>query len=144
MPDTSIPIENGHAFIKNVQALISIFGRWPSFHDAEVCRLRLDRDGTCLEMEVYIFAVGRAIDERGHYKRSNESLLTLRFCEIEDVHLEGFNHQNVIASLTLRKDQRIDVELESIFGLGGKFSCGAVEVVKVVPYVQTPSRTPEH
>jgi len=32
-------------FVKNADVLINIFGYWPSFHDAEVLTMRLDRAG---------------------------------------------------------------------------------------------------
>jgi hypothetical protein len=46
------------ANIQNEQALISIFGRWPSFHDATIISILLDRegeDGPSLEARVHVF-----------------------------------------------------------------------------------------
>jgi hypothetical protein len=114
---------------------MAIFGAWPSFHDAEICRARLDRNGPWIEFEIFVFSTTRTTDERGFYKRINETLVTLRFDEIEDLVLEGFNHQNVLASLTIERTQKINVVLDPIFGLGGKFSCTGVEVVRAAPYV---------
>ncbi len=108
---------------------MAFFETWPTFHDAEVRKLRLDREGVCLELEVYVFTTGRDTDERGFYRLSAECLLTLRFYEVEEVKLEGFNHQNVLFSLTVAKEQRFEVELESIFGISGTFSCSVIEVV---------------
>lgn len=127
--------EDPRTFVTNADQLVSVFGKWPSFHDAEVQKVRLDRNGTCLEIVVFVFTTNRETDESGYFIRLNQSLLTIRFGEIEDMELDGFNHQNVLAAITFHKGQRIEVEIHPIFGLGGKFACASVEITNVEPYV---------
>ncbi len=45
--------------IAGAERVLDIFGAWPSFHDAEVLSLRLDRSGLSggpeLEAEIHVF-----------------------------------------------------------------------------------------
>lgn len=53
--------------VENAAALEAIFGRWPSFHDAEVLRVALDRsgdDGPTLELVVHVFVMTGEVDAR--------------------------------------------------------------------------------
>jgi immunity protein 50 of polymorphic toxin system len=79
--------------------LIERFGGWPSFHDAEVLSLRIDRyhdrpfgdRPPSLTLEVQLAtAPGVGAD--------NEvpPTVTLVFSGVGDLDLEGFNHQNVL------------------------------------------------
>jgi len=120
--------------IQNAQKVVAVFGKWPSFHDAEVCSLRLDRKGVSMEADIYVFSTASSVDKGGYYTRLNESVITLRFVQIEDLEMDGFNHQNVIASLTVQGQGRLSIMFEPIFGLGCRLTCSAVEVVSVVPY----------
>lgn len=127
---------NIYAYIKNAELMIRFFETWPTFHDAEVLKLRLDRKGVFLELDIYVFSGSRDTDRKGFYRHFKECLLTLRFHEIDEMQLEGFNQQNVLASLTVDKGERFEVELEPIFGLGGTFSCSAIEVVSAQAMAQ--------
>ena len=53
-PEKSAP----PAHFENEEKLIDIFGYWPSFHDAEILRIRLDRagsDGPSLTADIHVF-----------------------------------------------------------------------------------------
>jgi hypothetical protein len=97
--------------IGNSEALTEIFGRWPSFHDAEVIALRLDREagegGTpALELGVHLWEMTNDVDPDGFYVRRHHTITTLRFADIDDLDLGGFNGQNVIADLTIKEVTR--------------------------------------
>src|SRR4051812_30983612 len=85
---------------------IAVFGRWPSFHDAEVLRLSLDRrspTGECeptLDAIVHTWEMTSEIDPAGHYMMRNHVLVHLRFLGIDELKLDGFNAQNVLFALT--------------------------------------------
>ena len=130
----SVSPEYIEAFVKGAEKLISVFGSWPTFHDAEVCGARLDRQGPCLD-DIFVFQTSRVTDESG-FKRFNKTVVTFRFSEVEEILLEGFNHQNVLAALTLCNGKKIDVTLHSIFGLDGHFSCQTVEISNVVTLLE--------
>jgi hypothetical protein len=115
------------------EKLTSIFGEWPSFHDAEVLRFALDRsgaEGPTLEAEVHLFAVTSDVDATGHHILKNHTRVTLRFTEVAVCDLEGFNHQNVLFSLTTsnldpatNEGRRLQVELSASYGLSATFQC---------------------
>jgi hypothetical protein len=58
--------------IYGAELVTAIFGSWPSFHDAEVVRLRLERtekydSGPSLHTDVHTFEVTSDIDVQGRY-----------------------------------------------------------------------------
>lgn len=90
------------------------------FHDAEVLRVSLDRDGPSLEMEIELFAqMPEARVER------------LRFTEVSEVEIGGFNEQNVLFDVKAERDAEgvWAVRLDSSYGVGGEFKCRTVERV---------------
>ena len=94
------------AFVANTAKVISIYGGWPTFHDAEVLSLSLDRGDLpkiepSMVVRVWTFKVHRdQIDSNGYYRRTDYSIVTLRFNRPDDLSIEGFNHQNVLAQIT--------------------------------------------
>jgi hypothetical protein len=135
--------------INNAEELEARFGRWPSFHDAEIQALRLDsgqrsQSTPTLELGVHVFAVAPASQENS-YSFGLHTLVTLEFADIEDLELWGFQHQNVLSDLVIRdlshdigKKASVQVELPTSFGLGGRFRCRQVAVVAVETFVPGP------
>ena len=136
------------AKIQNSHLLTDIFGRWPSFHDAEVLRILLDRDetklfSTSLEAKIHVFEMTPEIDERKSYVLKNHVAVTIRFIEIYNLSMNDFNHQNVLQGLNIddisdRRLERIkfEVSFEGIFGVSAKLQCNSISVVSVEPYVR--------
>ena len=134
--------------IQNGYLLTDIFGRWPSFHDAEVLRITLDRGeaqsfGPYLQATIHVFEMTSQIDERGRYVLKNHVAVTFRFIEIYELNLEDFNQQNVLQGLYFvdvsdRQMERIkfEVSIEGIHGVTAKFQCNSVKVESVEPYVR--------
>ena len=61
---------------ENSSALESIFGRWPSFHDAEMLRVVLDRsgdEGPTLEAVIRVFEMTSDVDPKGYYVLKNHT-----------------------------------------------------------------------
>lgn len=89
--------------IINSSRLEEIYGGWPSFHDAEIHEIKLQRnikeDGAFLELIIHLYEMTPDVDKKGYYKLAKHNLVTIRFEEITDMQLEGFNHQNVILDL---------------------------------------------
>jgi hypothetical protein len=121
-----------YKFIRNHESLVSRFGEWPSFHDAEVVWLRLDRAGPSVEVAIYVFRTPGQLDENGYFKRLDESIVQLRFSGVSELSISDLNEQNVLGGLTLQCDSdKVRVRLHPLYGLGGEFSCESVEVVGV-------------
>ena len=93
--------------IKNNERLTSVFGCWPSFHDAEVIWLRLDRrvtslgDGPTVETLIHTFEMTNEVSTEGFYVLRNHVLVHLRFSKVMQPILEGFNCQNALLGLSI-------------------------------------------
>jgi hypothetical protein len=135
--------------IGNAQRLTSIFGRWPSFHDSEVHRVVLDRSrtaGPSLEVTIHLFEVTPDLTPAGTYVLNHHTLVTIRFDEVVLELLGGFNAQNVLARLELTPiahsqidplefpSSRLQVVMESSYGMTAQFECAAAEITEVRPY----------
>ncbi len=134
--------------IKNGNLLTDIFGQWPSFHDAEVLKVILDRApsrqfcGPTLEAHIHVFEMTSEIDEEGFYKLTKHTLVQLAFLEVYELSLTDFNHQNVLLALGIVdiSDRQLEcIKFEVIFssswGVAAKFQCAAVEVRSVQPFI---------
>lgn len=130
--------------IDNAEKLIARFGRWPSFHDAEVLRVEMGRgpphapDSTSLLITIHVWETATEYSDDIHYEfaHKNDTVVTFHFQDITELALDGFNLQNVIDDLAVVSDgaskkHPLKVEIESIFGLGGSFRCARAEVVSV-------------
>ena len=94
------------SFIDKSEKLANIFGYWPSFHDAEVLDLHLWRGHIDRENKVYKFPVltlkihawelTSEVDSNGYFVLRHHTLVMLRFRDVKDFRMEGFNQQNAI------------------------------------------------
>lgn len=136
-----------HERIEGAEKLVAVFGYWPSFHDAEVLWLRLDRRpvledifGPTLEVMVHTFEITSEIGPDGAYVLRHHVLVQLRFHFVDLVKLRDFNHQNALYGIRfkdIRANQwelaNYEISLDGAWGLVGSFICKAVEVVDVTP-----------
>ena len=127
------------------EKLISLFGRWPTFHDAEVYSFELQRSGgTPLTSPVCSVTIALSYLERGAPTEHDGPLVVLRFFDVCDLRLVGFDHQNSILGLqivlcdTTTKPHPLpshvyDVSFLAVHELGfsASFTCSRVEVVSV-------------
>ena len=133
--------------IDGIEKVVSIFGYWPSFHDAEVIWLRLDRGDIdagvrpSLEMKVHTWEMTSDIGLDGYYVLRNHVLVEFRFDGIDELSLEAFNLQNVLFGLEIKSgrdrgvpDVNLLVDLDPSFGLGGSFVCRTATVKQVERY----------
>jgi len=133
--------------IAGAKQLVAVFGYWPSFHDAELLWLRLDRRahsdgcyGPTLETLVHAFEMTSEVDADGYYVLRHHVLVHLRFLDVMELRLDGFNYQNALMGLTFTdlRDRQMErvrwaVHFNSAFGVDASFQCYAIEVVSVVP-----------
>lgn len=126
--------------VVNSEALISAFGFWPSFHDAEVHSAILDR-GDALEppsitLVVYAFSCDREVDENGFFRIATSVLVTLKCLDVRESELVDLGHQNVVASMGFKPTTEglVRVTLEPCYGLSGSIVCSQVRIESVVPW----------
>jgi hypothetical protein len=137
--------------IRNSEALVERFGGWPSFHDAEVLSLQLDRrgelgePGPSLTLVIHLFKATGQRDLRGGMAWGTHTAATLLFASVSELTLEGFNNQNVLWDLDIVElaapavpERSFSVELSTSHGLAASFFCGVAAVVGVEPYQPGP------
>jgi hypothetical protein len=132
--------------IAGADQLVAVFGYWPSFHDAEVLWLRLDRRahgdgyyGPSLEALVHAFEMTSDVDADGYYILRHHVLVHMRFLDVVELQLDGFNHQNALMGLSITdlRDRQMErvrwaAHFDSAFGIDASFQCYAVEVVSII------------
>lgn len=144
---TSPPFDGVTVLFEDSAKLESVFGRWPSFHDAEVLRAVLDRSGAAgpaFEVTIHVFEMTNDVDADGFYVQRNHTEVTLRFDDIKDLKLEAFNRQNVLAGLAVSRFDRdgrarLRVAMPSSFGMEAGFECARATVVHVRPMARESS-----
>lgn len=128
------PISEAASLVKNSKKMIDYFGDWPSFHDAEILRVGLDREHCSCQLEIYFFKTSSEKDSQGNYKQTAHCRILLQLEEIELLELADFNYQNVIAGLSIERfEELIRVTLHPSYGLFGKIHCRAVVLKSVEP-----------
>lgn len=137
--------------ILNSEAVTEIFDHWPSFHDAEVVSIRLDRGSATgpegeavkptLEADIYVFEMTDHVEPDGFYESRKHTLVTFAFRGIEELELKEFNHQNVLFELGFQdiSDRHLEVvkwavNFASSFGVEASFLCNEIAVVRVAPF----------
>jgi len=132
------------AKIENIHLLEDVFGYFPSFHDAEVLRIVLDRESNgllpTLEALIHVFEMTSEVRDR-KYVLKNHTLVMFQFQEIDGIELNGFNHQNVLQGLSIKdisdrqlESLKFDVTFDGVFGVDASFKCRAITIVSVAPF----------
>jgi hypothetical protein len=131
--------------VTGYERLTEIFGCWPSFHDSEVIRIRLERrgrdqwEGPVAYVSVHVFEGYREAERSAEVKWRNHTIVTFRFATVVDISLSGFNQQNAIQDLTfeIEPPQNRDitwvgpayrVNFRASFGVGISFVCRSVDL----------------
>jgi hypothetical protein len=142
-------MQNIESFIEGSKKLTDIFGYWPSFHDAEVIELALWRgdvepeNGRCvfpiLKVQLHVWELTEDVNSKGFLVLRHHTLATLRFHDVNEFRMEGFNHQNAILGLSITHQDRSEgrtpvfaVHFNPAHGMGAHFICSRVEVVDAV------------
>jgi hypothetical protein len=125
--------------IEQSEKLVSIFGYWPSFHDAEVLELHFDRgevNEQTFDMPVLTAKV--LLWDYGDSKIVNETLAVIQFDDVSEFQMAGFNHQNSIYGLKITSGQSEDARIfevvfDSALGMEAKFHCASIRVLNAIP-----------
>jgi hypothetical protein len=133
--------------IQDSHRLTDVFGRWPSFHDAEVLRIVLDHGdrktiGPSLQATIHLFEMTSQV-EHGKYVLKNHVAATFRFSEIYELKLNDFNHQNSLAGIRIEdissrqlERKNFEVFLDGSFGVSASLLCNSVSIESVEPFVR--------
>ena len=127
------------------EKVTELFGYWPSFHDAEIISISLDRngkdewEGPILHAKIHLFQMGPEIKNNGkNFIFHHHSIVTFRYTSVENFTLKGFNQQNAIDGLEIsekyneeRKASMFKVTLEPGFGAQCSFECDSIEIINL-------------
>jgi hypothetical protein len=140
----------------NIESLIAcgekptkIFGYWPSFHNAEIHELHFSRgdiqaeksvyDFPFLTLKIHVWKLTKDLDSKGYFILRHHTLVTLRFRDVADFEMQGFNHQNAVMELALTSQEPkegpspyFSVEVVPAFGMSASFNCRGIEVIEAV------------
>ena len=122
--------------------LLAWFGQVPTFHDAEIVSLSLNRVGAS-ELRIHGWVMTDDVDPRGSFVLNKHAVVSFKFTDIMDLQLDGFSRQNVIAGLVLQRatdrdragyyalpeeEGDIEVELLPCYGLDGFIRAKKIEI----------------
>src|SRR4028118_2120904 len=105
-----IPSPDVLASIPGGPELLAWFGHVPSFHNAEIISLHLNRTGPSTPC-IHTWDTTGTVDSKGFDIHEKDAVVTFTLEEIENLELEGFSHQNVLGGLELN---RIEAETPSL------------------------------
>ena len=121
--------------IENRGALEDIFGRWPSFHDAEVKRIFVinqDQSIASLEAEIIVFEMTSEMNSSGHFVLKNHTNVVLKFFDVTKEDLTPPYKEDILFALEISEvpgEFPVEVELRSVMDQDIKFRCKSVRVM---------------
>jgi hypothetical protein len=127
--------------IAGAEQLCKWFGRWPDFHDAEVLELHLLRTVSS-RLTIHAFDMTNEIGPDRRFVLDKHVVVTFTLHGVQDLDLNGFDHQNVILELSVgpafeyakddpnryHGDTWIRLSFAGCDGLGGSITAERVEV----------------
>jgi hypothetical protein len=118
--------------IEGAQQLQQWFGYWPSFHDAEVLALHLNRSAPST-LAVHTWETTNQVDEKGYFVMERHVVVEFALKEVSELNVSGFNHQNVISSLTIDKlPEGFRLTLIDCYGLAGTIEASELSI-RLIP-----------
>jgi hypothetical protein len=139
------PIED---LVENASLLIEHFNGWPSFHDAEVIDIHCWR-GTANVGEWTERSVFPVVTMKILIPRKQDHVVTLRFHNVGEITVDGFNHINQIFDFTVAIEERgfytngeklppfLVVTMTRAtreVGMAALFRCFRIEVLDIAPW----------
>jgi Immunity protein 50 len=101
--------------IPGAEEIISWYGKWPSFHDAEILELHLERTGRSW---IKIYNVG-----------NKYGVVTFNMEQVTDLELTDFSQQNVIGCLEVEETPKgIRLTMIPCYGLAGYLEAKQISV----------------
>jgi hypothetical protein len=136
-------LEQTYRSISGGPELLDYFSSVPSFHDAEIIGLELNRTSAS-----YLKIHGWVLDRKNDLQNKTLKHATVTFIlgGITDLQLDGFSKQNVIGSLTIARTESdpdrkayysieafhendFELTLEPCYGLDGRIRCKKIAIM---------------
>jgi Immunity protein 50 len=114
--------------VDGAEELYAWFGYWPSFHDAEVTELHLSRSSTS-SLAIHTWEMTNEVDANGYYVLTKHVVVEFLLEGVSGLNLSGFNHQNVLSSMTLEKvDAGFRLTLGECYGVTGAIDVSELSI----------------
>jgi hypothetical protein len=114
-----VPLPDELKAIAGAPELHDWFGHWPSFHDAEIVSLHLNRHGAST-VRIHTWEMTNKTDDKGFYVLDKHVVVEFVLENISDLNFGGFSGQNVVFGLTLdRKEEGFLLDFDPCHGLAG-------------------------
>jgi hypothetical protein len=123
-------------YIRNHQAVVDFFGRWPSFHDSKVLAYEIGGEPESLGFTLHTWLLTNEVDAKGFFLLRNHALVSFRFGGLHDVKMDAFGSGNILSGLEMSPGSdpsSFHVKLDSVMDMSGSFSARSGEVVSVIP-----------
>ena len=124
-------------YLANHGAVVAVYGRWPSFHDAQVLAYRKPTiEDPPIAFTLHTWRMTNQVDRKGYFVLQDHSLVSLGFDGVFDADMDLFQSGNILFGLNfLRLDDSSSfrVELDSVMDLSGAFSASSGRVVSIIP-----------
>ncbi len=118
--------------ITGASKLIDLYGYFPSFHDAAIESILIERDGPTVTIR---FTTNDAAYRGDELQDADQlAIVVIQWSEVSDLRLSGIDRRNWIDGLTFSVEgSSIRSELELMDGIDGFIVARRVEVVEVQP-----------
>jgi hypothetical protein len=105
-------------------------GRVPLFHDAEVVSVCVDRSEASMCVAIHTWEMTTDLDEAGYFIHRRHVVVSFELSGVTDLCFTGFNHQNIIAGLSIQKtrNESYSLSLEPCYGFSGSIEARALRV----------------
>src|SRR5215467_7162462 len=117
--------------IAGAQELHDWFGYWPSFHDAEIVSLHLNRANPSA-LKIHSWHTTNEVDEAGYYVQTKHAVIEflIDISGTDDcLELYGFSHQNVVSSLSIEKlETGYNLDIAQCYGLAGTIKADNISI----------------
>ena len=114
--------------IPGADDVVAWFGDWPSFHDAEILELHLNRSGKSW-ISLHAWRTTGDKDAKGFYVQDKHAIVTFDLEKVQDLDLADFSPQNVISCLDVeRMDRGFLLSMGPCYGLAGSIVAEGISV----------------
>jgi hypothetical protein len=130
------------------ELVTAVYNHWPSFHDAEVISLSLDRSHILFD-EIYNPRIDLAVycmamvwnGNAEQFENVKRTLINFEFDEVSDVKIDGFNHQNAILGMEFEElpvgaagNHSFKIIIDPAGGVACEFIARRGRIASVSPY----------
>jgi hypothetical protein len=118
--------------VEGAKSLYEWFGYWPSFHDAEVISLHLNRRGSS-SLTLHTWEMTKDVDDKGYYVLAKHVVVEFAMKDVVGLSLNGFSNQNVIFGLGIeRTENGYRLTLDDCYGIAGDLEAKDISI-RLIP-----------